>query len=107
MVIEPTEPDRVALVSGDCSLQDHEGPFSGRIEFRKLTNQIIYEWRFVDANGKFLALRSAGVSAHVIPPASDPYDFALQHALEGIRRYRINRKHVYHSVKVHWDRDTA
>lgn len=40
MAIEPTEPDRVALVSGDCSLQDHEGPFSGRIEFRKLTNYV-------------------------------------------------------------------
>ena len=99
---QPT-PDRVAMVSGDCSLPDHIGPFVGRIEFWKHVDGVAYQWRFVVVDGHFLALRGMGVSEHIIPLNSDPYEFALQHALEGIRRYRINRRRVYHQVTAHWE----
>ena len=101
------QPERVAVVSGQSSLSGYEGPFSGRIEFERRDGGLRYEWRLTDSQGRFLALVGRRVPAQIIPAGAEPFGFALNHAIEGIRRYRINRIHVFEPVAWSWSSGAA
>jgi hypothetical protein len=98
-----------AYVSG-FSLWNAKPPgnrFGGRIRFEKGTGGIGYTWRLEDENGEFLSLVTRPVSLRVIPPGHDPFDYALTHAIEGIRRYRMGRQKVFTVEKWAWEDESS
>jgi hypothetical protein len=54
-------------------------------------------------DGTFLGSVSRPVSSRVIPADTDPFEFALAHAIEGLRRYRINRVKAYEVEQWNWE----
>jgi hypothetical protein len=78
--------------------------FGGRIRFEKGANYIGYTWLLEDENGQFLGFVSRSVSLRVIPPGQDQFDCALHHAIEGIRRYRMNRQKFFKVEKWEWEK---
>ena len=96
-----------AYVSG-LSLYNANPPgkrFGGRIRFEKRAGGIYYSWRLEDEDGDFLGFVSRSVSRRVIPPGQDQFDYALAHAIEGIRRYRMNRRKFFTIEKWEWEEE--
>jgi hypothetical protein len=81
--------------------------FGGRIRFEKRAAGIYYIWRLEDQDGQFLGLVSRGVLLRVIPPGHDAWDDALAHAVEGIRRYRMNRQKFFKVEKWEWENESG
>lgn len=79
-----------------------ESTFEGHATFELRADCVYYTWRLEEPNGKFLAQKSQPVSLRVIPAGQDPYSYALQHAVEGINSYRINRKKCFHVQHYEW-----
>ena len=97
-----TESHRIAQVEGQSLVAGHEGPFAGSITFDSRGGDVHYQWRLEDSKAAFLALKGGSVSSRVVPPAVDAFDYALAHAIEGIRRYRINRMNVFEPERWEW-----
>ena len=91
-----------AFVLG-TSYVEVESPFEGRVTFELKADCVYYTWRLETPNGKFLAEKSQPVSLRVIPSGQDPYRYALQHAIEGINSYRINRKKCFDVQRYEWE----
>ncbi|SRR6266545_7180522 len=93
---------RTALVQG--VLQDHRPGvrFVGSINLQARDEGVYYTWRLESEDGEFLASTGQVVSYRVIPLGQDPFEFALSHALEGIRRYRINRVRPFRVEASQW-----
>ncbi len=96
-----------AYVSG-LSLWNGRAPgkrFCGRIRFERIGDGINYKWHLEDEDGKFVGYRSRGVSVRVIPPGQDHFEYALAHAIEGIRRYRMGRQKVFTVERWDWEKE--
>jgi hypothetical protein len=93
---------RTASVRGKCLADGFIGPFSGNIKLERRPDGIYYTWHLESPNGEFLGERSQFVSDKVLPHQADPFAFALEHAIEGLRRYRINRRRAYEVAEWAW-----
>jgi hypothetical protein len=89
---------RTAQVAG-LYLGSHEpAHFTGHIEFELRPNGVYYTWRIATIDGSWTASRA--IAFQIIPACDDIFEFALKHAITGIRRYRSNRQQTF-DVK-HW-----
>jgi hypothetical protein len=84
---------RIAHVVGSCLVSTPSEPFVGQITFDLHPECVYYEWRIKTKGGDWGLSRP--VSLRVVPNGADPFEYALQHAIEGLRRYRSNRKRVF------------
>ena len=93
---------RTALVQG--VLRDHRPGvrFDGSVKLEAHDEGIYYTWRVESEDGEFLGSASRSVSYRVIPLDQEPFAFALSHALEGLRRYRINRVRPFEVEAWQW-----
>jgi len=67
----------------------------GSITFELRADCVYYTWRVEDAAGKLLGSVSRGVTLRLVPAGFDPFDFALPHALESLKRYQILRRTAF------------
>ena len=93
---------RRADVEGQFRSAERQQPFRGTIRFELRHDCVYYTWRLSAQDGTFAGQVSRPVSRRIIPEDSDPFEFALGHALEGLRRYRINRKRAYDVERWSW-----
>ena len=93
---------RTASVRGRCLADGLTGPFSGSIKLERRPDGVYCTWHLESADGKFLGERSQLVSGKALPPQADPFAFALEHAIEGLRRSRINRRPAYEVAEWAW-----
>jgi hypothetical protein len=84
--------NRVVEISGLCIHPDFEGDFIGEILFELGEGFIYYTWTIKRIDGEFLGQVSLPVSLRVIPENANKFEFALDHALTGINKYRMTRK---------------
>jgi hypothetical protein len=85
------------------TLRDQSGaPFHGRVIFERRPDSVYYTWRMETNEGQWLCTVSRNVSFHVIPMDQNVFDFALLHAIEGLKKYRINRKYLFNIVRWEW-----
>lgn len=70
-------------------------PYQGSIQFEHRQDCVYYTVRLEREDGSFVAGFSRPVSKRVIPAEVDVFEYALQHALEGIRRYRVDRRPTF------------
>jgi hypothetical protein len=81
-------------ISGIYSFDGVTGPFKGTVTFDEGEDVIYYRWNLYDKEGQFLGHRSMPVRFQQIPRGQDKLEFAREHAMEGIRRYRIGRQKI-------------
>ena len=84
---------RVAKVEGLYLQGEPNECFSGTITFELRPDCICYGWSINTKEG--IWLKGMSVSLRVIPEDKEYFEFALQHSLEGLRRYRSNRQKVF------------
>jgi hypothetical protein len=78
------------------------GMLRGSITLDLRDDCIYYTWRVDGADGRLLGSVSQPVSLRLVPPGSDPFDFAVQHAIEGITRHRQLRRRVFEVARWGW-----
>jgi hypothetical protein len=78
--------------------------FRGAVELESRDDCVYSTWRIEAEDGEFLGSVSRPVSLRTIPPDSDPFEFALAHTLEGIRRYRFGRVRPFQIETCEWSR---
>jgi hypothetical protein len=84
----------------------HPGaPFRGRVELDLRGDCVYYIWRVETTDGELVASGSRAVSLRVVPSGQDAMEFALDHALEGIRRYRVGREYPFEVASWKWSSD--
>lgn len=94
---------RRAIVAGQTSLTGHAGPFTGCIELERRIDGIYYTWRLIDAEGGELGLKGQFVSSGALPVGTDVFEHGLHHALESIKRYRVDRRRVHELLEWRWE----
>jgi hypothetical protein len=93
---------RTASVRGTCLVAGLTGPFSGNIKLERTADGVYYTWQLESESGKLLGERSQLVAENASPRDADPFAFAVEHAIEGLRRYRINRQPAYDVAEWAW-----
>jgi hypothetical protein len=93
---------RKASIGGRYKRTGAEGQLRGEITFELREDCVYYVWRLENEKGEFLCQKAFPVSFSVISPGTDPFEYALSHALEALRRNRINRSHVYEIDNWQW-----
>lgn len=93
---------RKASVKGRYKRSGAEGQLRGEITFELREDCVYYIWRLKNEKGEFLGQKGFPLPFRVISPGSDPFGYALAHALEALRRYRINRSPVYEIDNWQW-----
>ena len=78
-------------------------PFTGTVRLERREACIYYTWALHDEEGQFLSYVGRPVSFRAIPRGQDAMEWALQHAIEGIRRYRMNRQRVFTVEDWRWE----
>ena len=99
--------ERVLAVRGESLIRGFEGLFEGLITFSKRPDGVYYWCRLEQPGSGHLATRGMLLSSHRIPHDIDPFEYAREHALEGLRRARINRKPAYKVTAWSWKRVSA
>ena len=94
---------RTATVFGTSHYSSEPTEFRGKIEFELREDVVYYTWRIDSAGGDFLGSKSQPMSLRTIPRESDPFKLALVHAVESIKRYRVNRVHVFKVFGTQWE----
>jgi hypothetical protein len=87
-------------ISGTYKFDNKSAPFTGIVTFEERENLIYYTWTVRDNEGNPLAARGMPVAFQQIPLGQDKFEFSKQHAIEGIRKYRIRREKIIHELKV-------
>lgn len=91
-----------AYVTG--TLRDQSGAqFHGRVIFERSPDSVYYTCRMKTNHGKWLCTVNRDVSFHVISAGQNVFDFALLHAIEGLSKYRINRKYLFNIERWEWN----
>jgi len=67
--------------------------FPGTVSFELRSDCIYYQWRIKTKAGEWL--NAMPVSFRTIPKDEDSFEFALNHSIEGLRRYRSNRQKLF------------
>jgi len=89
-------------VRGEYKLLGKTGVFLGMVSFRKDTaRSIYYECRLASEDGDFLCNFAKSTHIGSLAPHLNAFAFAIEHAIEAINEYRINRNqpflvHRYH-----------
>src|SRR6185436_14130699 len=65
--------------------------FEGHITVELRNDSVYYTWKVQAPEGMFLGEKSQPVSLRAIPAGQEPLAFALEHAVAGINKYRVNR----------------
>ena len=100
--IDERDTHRTLIVRGESLTKGFEGPFEGVITFEKRSDGIYYEARLEQPSSGHLATRGMLISTRRIPADRDAFQYAADHALEGLRRARINRKPAYRVSAWSW-----
>src|SRR6516164_1623982 len=101
-MLQPTIKARIASVSG---ILRHHRPgiyFRGIIKLELRVDCVYYTWRLEAEDGEFLGYLARPVSKKIVPEGSDSFEFALAHAIEGIRRYRFGRVRPFEIQSWEW-----
>ncbi len=91
---------RIAKVSGLYLQGELNEQFNGEITFEARPDCIYYQWRIKTKDDE--CYKAMPVSFRVIPKDIDSFEFALEHALEGLRRYRSNRQKLFDVEQWMW-----
>jgi hypothetical protein len=76
--------------------------FVGEISFEVSLERVYYTWRLQRDDGTYIGSVGRPVSLHVMPAGCDLLEYALNRAIEGIRRYRVNRRKVFRVENWSW-----
>jgi hypothetical protein len=87
-------------IFGIYRLGNKTEPFSGKITFDERERSIYYSWTLMNEDGKLVAGKSLNVAFQQIPAGRDRFEFSKEHAIEGIRKYRIGREKIIQEVSV-------
>lgn len=82
-------------------------PYDGTIEVELRADSVYYIVRLQRIDGSLLLQLSFPVSRRVMAKSEDPYECALMHAIEAIRRYRIRRTRTFTVERWDWDGSSA
>ena len=93
---------RQATVEGTMLAYRPGAKFVGTIKFELRSDCIWYEWRMQSDTGEYMGSASRSVSLRVVPEGDDPFEYALEHATENIRRSRTDRRSAYEVTKSEW-----
>jgi hypothetical protein len=94
--------NRVVEIRGVCIHPDYKGDFSGEILLESRKDCVYYIWTLHRVDGTFLGSKSVPVSFKVIPNGENPFEYALNHAIVGINRYRMGRTKAFHVENWQW-----
>ena len=67
----------------------------GQIDVERQKSMTSYVWRLETRGGVFAAQQSRHIDDREVPDGQDPIEYAIQHAMNGINRYRILRKRAF------------
>jgi len=95
-------PERKAIIQGNYKHLSFEQHFRGTISFELREDCVYYLIQLESVDGKSLGERGYPVPFRTIPKSIDPYEFALNHAIEAIRRTRINRRKPFEVTSWNW-----
>ena len=95
---------RRAIVRGTHLARPGRSAFTAEIELELRKDSIYYTWTAKLADGSWLATVSQPVSFRAMPADEDRFEFALSHATENIRRYRIDREHQFFVAEAYFER---
>ena len=76
--------------------------FHGQFNFELRPDRVYYTWRMETDDGEWLCTVSRPVSLRLIPEDQNAFDFSLNHAVDGLRRYRINQEHLFKVTRWEW-----
>ena len=93
---------RTAAVRGDCLGTESAGSFEGHVNFERRADGVYYTWHLSSPDGQFLGMRGRMVANQLLTGHADPFEFAVEHAIEGLRRLRINRRPAYRVIAWEW-----
>ena len=98
---------RIAKIQGVCIHPEYKGDFSGEVLLETRKDCVYYNWTIhrIDGAfiGTFIASVSRPVSFKVIPDGENPFEYALNHAIVGINKYRITRKKAFQVKNWQWE----
>jgi hypothetical protein len=87
------------IIEGIAISESVAWPFTGTINIEERTNSFYYTWVIYNKDGEHLAGRSMSVSSKQIPD-QDKLSFIKNHAIENIRKYRIERHFLVSELKI-------
>ena len=87
-------------ISGTYRIVNKTGSFTGTVTFDERENSIYYNWRLVDNEGQLIAGKSIDASFQEMPIGQDGFEFTKEHAIEGIKKYRIGREKIIKELSV-------
>ncbi len=87
-------------IFGTYKLDNRTEPFSGTVTFDERENSIYYSWNLTNKDGQSIAGKSLNVAFQQIPAGQDRFEFSKEHAIEGIRKYRIGREKIIQELSV-------
>lgn len=93
---------RVVEIQGVCIHPEYKGDFSGEVLLESREDCVFYTWTIHRADGTFLGSVSRPVSFKVIPSDEDPFEYALNHAIVGINKYRMTRRKAFQVENWQW-----
>ena len=98
----PESNSRVAEIQGVCIHPDCKGNFSGEVLLESREDCVYYTWTIHRVDGTFLGSVSRPISFKAIPDDEDPFEYALNHAITGINKYRVTRRKAFQVKKWQW-----
>ena len=87
-------------IFGTYKLDNRTEPFSGIVTFDEKENSIYYSWNLINKDGKSIGGKSLNVAFEQIPAGQDRFEFSKEHAIKGIKRYRIGREKIVQELSV-------
>jgi hypothetical protein len=93
---------RTAQVSGKCLEPQWGETFLGEIAFTASQGGIYYRWLLKNEKALFLGSKSQMVTRQTLQSNAEPFEYALSHAIESIRRFRMLRKRVCEPLTWNW-----
>ena len=94
---------RTVKIQGTCIHPDYKAHFTGQVLLESREDRIYYTWTIHRDDGTFLASVSRPVYYRVIPNGENPLEYALNHAIVGINRYRMMRRKAFQVKNGHWE----
>ena len=94
--------NRAVEIKGVCIHPDYRGDFSGQVLLESREDCIYYTWTMHRDGGIFLGSVSRSVSFKVIPQDENPFEYALNHAIAGINKYRMTRRKAFQVKNWQW-----
>jgi hypothetical protein len=87
-------------VSGTYKLDNKTDSFTGIVTFDEREHSIYYSWTLLDEKGKSIAGKSLNVTFQQIPAGHDKFEYSKAHAIEGIKKIRIERQRIVQELSV-------